>query len=174
MLPVLRFIPVTFLKSFCHRKEGPRPEENVPRLLSLLTHIMVSTRMKLVGYLLSPPGYSGKVSPRVSCAKGIISRPMAKAIEVRAMGVPSVPIAATAPARPKFTPAPMKRPIDVQKEKAVARASVPNSPGNHRLKIAKLHTSRKNRAAMKDGQRRVGRQVERPAECQRDRHHHAK
>jgi hypothetical protein len=41
------------------------------------------------------------------------------AIAVRAIGLPSVPIPATAPARP--TPAPMKQPTEVQKANAVAR-----------------------------------------------------
>src|ERR1019366_238675 len=83
-------------------------------------------------------GYSGKVSPRVSDANGIINRPTTNAIEVMATGVPSVPIAATAPASPKLTPAPMKRPTEVQNANAVARASVPNNSGSHKLKIAKL------------------------------------
>jgi hypothetical protein len=50
------------------------------------------------------------------------------AIEVMATGVPSVPMAATAPASPKFTPAALKRPIDVQKANAVAslRSQKPN------------------------------------------------
>jgi hypothetical protein len=62
-------------------------------------------------------------------------------------------MAATAPARPKFTPAPMKRPTEVQKANAVARASVPNSFGSHRLKMAKLppNMPRKNSIAMNTG-----------------------
>jgi hypothetical protein len=43
----------------------------------------------------------------------------------------------------KIDPAPMKRPTDVQKANAVARASVPNSSGSHRLKIAKLPPCRR-------------------------------
>ena len=45
----------------------------------------------------------------------MINKPIANAIEVVAIGAPRVPIAATSPARPKLTPAPMKRPTDVQK-----------------------------------------------------------
>src|SRR5580700_5096460 len=107
------------------------------------------------------------------------SRPTAKAIEVRAIGVPSVPMAATAPARAKFTPAPMKRPTEVQKANAVARASVPNSSGSHRLKIAKLPPNIAAEHAKEEQyrhecrQRRAGRQIECPAEGQGDRDHHA-
>src|ERR1700738_2416169 len=68
----------------------------------------------------------------------MISRPTPNAIEVRAIAVPRLPMAATAPARAKFTPAPMKRLTEVQKANPVARASVPNCSGSHRLKIAKL------------------------------------
>jgi hypothetical protein len=52
----------------------------------------------------------------------------ANAIAVKAIGVPRVPMAATAPAKPKLTPAPMKRPIDVQKANAVARAEQIRQP----------------------------------------------
>ena len=50
--------------------------------------------------------HSGKFSPRVSAANGMISRPTAHAIAVKAIGVSRVPMEATAPARPKFTPVP--------------------------------------------------------------------
>jgi hypothetical protein len=46
---------------------------------------------------------SGRVSPRVSRAKGITRSPPPNAIAVRAIGVQRVPMEATAPARPKFT-----------------------------------------------------------------------
>ena len=62
---------------------------------------------------------------------------------------------------------------EVQKAKAVARISVPYCSGSHRLKIAKLPPDkpRKNSIVMK-GVQPVG-QIERPAERQRDGHHHA-
>jgi hypothetical protein len=45
-------------------------------------------------------------------------------------------MAATAPAKPKFTPAPMKRPTEVQKAKAVARASHVPYAGAHDMAVA--------------------------------------
>src|SRR6266849_4863101 len=104
------------------------------------------------------------------------SSPTPKAIAVSAIGVPSVPIAAIPAASAKFTPAPMKRPIQMQKAKAVPRTSVPNSSGSHRLRIAKFppEQAQEEQDRHESQQRRADRQVERPTEGGGDRDHNAK
>ncbi len=63
---------------------------------------------------------------------------MTKATAVSATGNPRVWVCRTAAPSRKFTPAPTKRPNEVQNANAVARTRVSNCSGNHRLKMAKL------------------------------------
>src|ERR1700691_5369733 len=76
---------------------------------------------------------AGSDLPRVSAAKGISSRPSAKAIEVSATGIPSEPKCRTPAPTRNVIPAPPKRAKDVENANALARHSVGYCSGSHRV-----------------------------------------
>jgi hypothetical protein len=94
---------------------------------------------------------SGKSSPRVSVANGVTNRPRVNAIAVKATGVPRVPMAATAPARPKFAPAPTKRPTEVQK----ANEAVAHAEGYRKTAAGNERDVRGNRSLFRSASRKV-------------------
>ena len=71
----------------------------------------------------------------------------------------------TSAASPKLTAAPMKRPKEVAKAKAVARTDVPYCSGSHKLNMVKLppKNPKKNSNVINVRGRR---QIERPAEAE--------
>src|SRR6202453_1609098 len=84
------------------------------------------------------PVYGGSTSPCVSGASGMMKRPMTKTTAVSATGKPNVCVCRTAAPSMKLTPAPTKRPNDVQNANAVARTRVSNCSGKQRLKSEKF------------------------------------
>src|ERR1700722_12042225 len=71
--------------------------------------------------------------PLVSSPHGVRSRPAAKAIAVRATGVPMLPKWRTPAPTRKVIAAPMKRAKEVEKAKALARHSVGYCSGSQRV-----------------------------------------
>src|SRR5689334_3972120 len=82
--------------------------------------------------------YAGRHSPRVSVPKGTSSKPIAKAIDVSATGIPSEPYRCTPAPTRNVIPAPANRAREVENANALARHSVGYCSGSQIVYTAKF------------------------------------